>query len=108
MNADELLEALEKAKATRVSVYLHADRVGSLYRQKVSRINRVITSKELKPEFAAGVGNILGIKISAKKGISADLDISLEDKALLVQIFEEERGNLQSVDDEGIRNGELL
>jgi len=108
MDVGRLLKILEQARTTRDSVYLNERRIYRLFRDKVSRINRIIVSKELGPEFTAGLGSILGVKISGKKGISEDLDISFDEKALLIEIFEKERGNMHSVEDSKIPKGALL
>jgi len=108
MKADKLISALENSKTSRVTLFLNERRVAQLFRDKVARINKIITSEELGPEFSSSLGGILGIKISAKKGISHDLDISPDEKALLIDIFEKDRGNMYSVDDTDIPKGALL
>ena len=108
MKFKELFEVLEVSKTSRESLYLNEKRINQLFRDKVARINNIITNEELGPEFSAGLSGFLGIKISGKKGISHNLDISLDEKALLIEVFEKERGNIHAVDDKDIQKGALI
>jgi hypothetical protein len=89
-----LLKQLSDARTARTSVYLNAKRIDELYRQEVTRIGKVIASEELGPEFAAGLGSILGVKLSAKKALSSEYEVSPADKALLIELVERRNGQL--------------
>lgn len=58
----------------------------------------MITSEERGPEFSAGLGGILGIKLSGKKGLSTEYEITPADKALLIELVERRGGGLYAVD----------
>jgi hypothetical protein len=98
-DGNALLKQLRDARTARASVYLNVTRIDELYRHGVARINNVITSEELGPEFSAGLGGILGIKLSGKKGLSTEYEIGPADKALLIELVERRGGGLYAVDD---------
>jgi len=101
-----LLKQLSDAKTARTSVYLNTTRIDELYRQEVTRINKVISSEELGPEFSAGLGGILGVKLSGKKGLSIEYEVSSADKALLIELHDEILGETGGAS--GIRDESLL
>ena len=108
MDGQQLLQQLQTAKTGRVSVYLNEKRIYELFRTNVTRINSIVTSGELGAGFSAGFSKILGVELSGKKGISSTFEIPPSDKALLLELFENKRGKLFSVDHDHIPTGALL
>jgi hypothetical protein len=91
-------------------VYLNAKRIDELYAQGVSRIDNVISTNELGPEFSAGLLKIFGFKLSGKMASSSEVIISSADKALLVELAARQGRDLREIrpEDESLPNGALV